>query len=286
VVVNPLSRFPRDAVERELRRQAPTGTLLEVRETDRARSIREILDDSIADLSMVVAVGGDGTVSDVATALTGTMIPLGIIPGGTTNMVAKVNRVPGKLETAVSLLFGRHRIETIDVGRSNGKSLLHIGGSGLDARIFERSDQSLKRKIGWLAYAPPMLPALNEPASRYTVTVDGNTIVVPSRLILIVNSGSLISARFSLFPQVSRQDGLFNVMIFTADSALPIASSVAGMLTLGRIKGSHLIELAGKEILINADPPMPFELDGDLVGTTPFRVVVEPAALNVICGEP
>jgi diacylglycerol kinase family enzyme len=84
---------------------------------------------------------------------------------------------------------------------------------------------------------------------------------------------------------VSRNDGLFNVMIFTADSPLPIVKSLASLLSMGRNRGKYLIELKGRDITIDADPPMPFELDGDLAGTTPFHVVVHPAALRVICGE-
>ena len=255
-----------------------------IRGTVLSQPVSSIVADDLPGTSIVVAVGGDGTVSDVATALRGSEIPLAIIPGGTTNMVAKVNRVPGDLRGAVALIFGNHRIERIDVGRCGEKSLLHIGGSGLDARIFERSHQNLKRKIGWLAHGPPALSSVRLPSSRYSITVDGRTVVTHSRLVLILNSASLISARLSLFPGVSRTDGLFSVIIFTADSGLSVVSSLADILTFGRGKSPYMIRLDGQDISVEADPAMPFELDGDVVGMTPFRVIVEPAALSMIRG--
>lgn len=284
VVVNPNSRFTHDAVEVELRRVARPGTEITFRDTVRGQPVSSLIADVLPGASLVVAVGGDGTVSDTATALLGGDIPLAIVPGGTTNMVAKVNRVPRDLRGAVSLVFGQHHIERIDVGRCGEKSLLHIGGSGLDARIFERSRQDLKRRIGWLAYGPPALSSVRLPASRYSITVDGRTLAARSRLVLIANSASLISARFTLFPGVSRQDGEFNVFVFTADSGPAIARSVADLLTLGRTRSPFMVHMQGRDISVDAEPPMPFELDGDVVGMTPFRVTVEPAALSMVCG--
>ncbi|CAN5734136.1 diacylglycerol kinase family lipid kinase [soil metagenome] len=283
VVINPYARFARDDVEAELLRQAPPGTEIVVRGTDLSQPVSRLIGDVLPGATVVVAVGGDGTVSYVANALAGYDIPLAIIPGGSTNMVAKVNRVPSGLRGAASLIFSRHSIERIDVGRCGEKSLVHIGGSGLDAQIFARSLPDLKRKIGWLAYVPPALPSVRSPSSDYLITVDGRTIAVRSKLVLVANSASLVSARFTLFPGVSRQDGLFDVFVFTADSGRAITRSLADILTPGRSQGPYIVHLKGRDISIGAEPAMPFELDGDIAGMTPFRVIVEPAALSMIC---
>ena len=282
-IINPVSRIERDVVEAELRRQAPHGTEIVLHHTDLARPLSEIIATDLKRASVVVAVGGDGTVSDVATAIAGHEIPLAIIPGGSTNMIAKVNGVPRDLRRAVSLIVGDHCVERIDVGRCNGKSLLHIGGSGLDARIFERARQPLKRRIGWLAYGPPAFSSLKEPSSRFSIAVDGQAFEVWSKLVLVANSASLISARFPLAPGVSPHDGLFDVLIFTADDRMAMARSAIDLLTFGRRKSPYVIHIQGQDIAIDADPPMPYELDGDVAGMTPFRVVVEPSALSIIC---
>ncbi len=284
VVRNPHSRYSSRQVESAFTRFAPSSTELIFRETDLRRPIAEIIADSLQRASFVVAAGGDGTVSAVATALLGSGIPVGIIPGGTTNMVAKVNRIPRNLDRAVALLFGDHRIEQVDVGRCNSKAILHIGGAGLDARIFSEAPQSLKRRVGWMAYGIPIFSNIRRPASRFTITVDGRSVTARSRLVLVANCSSMLHARLSLYPHVSRTDGEFDVIVFTADDAASILRSVGNLATLSLQRSPYVVHLKGREITIDADPPMPYELDGDVAGMTPMHVAVEPLAIGMICG--
>ena len=114
--------------------------------------IHGIIDDLLGDATVAIASGGDGTVSQVAAAILDERIPLGIVPAGSTNMVAKVSDIPADSEKAVKLIFGWHRREWIDVGRSGERLLLHLGGSGIDARIFVGANSKLK--------TPPALDGL------------------------------------------------------------------------------------------------------------------------------
>lgn len=284
MVHNPISRVTLTEVEELFRLYAP-GEQLRVVQTSTEEATPQLIAPELADASMVVAVGGDGTVSGTAAGLLNTGIPLGIIPGGSTNMVARVNRVPLRSDQAVQLLTGPHREQVIDAGRSGDRVLLHLGGAGLDARIFERSSSALKRRLKWMGYGPAALRSLGDASSRLTVTVDGVTAETQSRFVLIANSGSLIRESFSLVPAADRTDGVFDVAIFTADSWPAIAATAAELPWLRWRHSSRIITMRGVDISVQADPSMPYEFDGDVIGVTPFQITVHHLAIRMICGN-
>ncbi|CAN5605773.1 diacylglycerol kinase family protein [soil metagenome] len=284
IVCNPESRVSPDQVEAEFRRVAGLSVELVVRKTEPGTPMAQIIGADLTPGTIVVAVGGDGTVSAVATVLTGTDYALGIVPGGSTNMVAKVNRVPGGVAAAVKLIHGRHSVERIDVGRCKDRVLLHLGGAGLDARLFTMSSPQLKKRLRWLAYGPPFAKALMEAPARFEITVDGSSISLESRLVLVANASNLIHPRFELMRHVSRTDGVFDILVITADSWVEIARLGGQVMSMRLDKSEHSVRFAGSHIVIQSNPPVPFELDGDVVGETPFEVFVEPQALSVICG--
>jgi diacylglycerol kinase family enzyme len=110
--------------------------------------------------AMTVAVGGDGTVAAVATALYGMGLPLGIIPAGSTNLTARELGIPTDPAATVALLFGPQRHVRLDVGLCGNLCFLHMAGAGLVSRMFAAANPARKRQIGWLAYVPPALHAL------------------------------------------------------------------------------------------------------------------------------
>ncbi|MBX3070000.1 MAG: hypothetical protein KF883_05885 [Thermomicrobiales bacterium] len=284
LVHNPIGRVSLAEIQELFRIHAP-GETLRVIDTSADEAISRLIAPELADASVVVAAGGDGTVSGVAAALLNTGIPLGIVPAGSTNMVARVMRVPLQADRAVQLIVGRHTRRMIDAGVSGDRVLLHQGGAGLDARIFERSSPAMKRRFKWLAYAPPALKSLGDPSSRVTVTADGVTVDVSSRFVLIANSGALLRESFTLMPGADSTDGLFDVGIFTADSWPAIAATAANLPLLRWKESSRIIRLTGSRISVAADPPIPYEFDGDVIGLTPFDLTVHRQAICMICGN-
>ncbi len=284
VVYNPTSHLPRDEIEQLFRSYAGKDRFCLI-ETSPDKSVAELLRHHLDTASMVVAVGGDGTVSATAAGMLERAIPLGIVPAGSTNMLARVNRVPLQPEAAVRLILGQHELERIDAGVCGDRVLLHLGGAGLDARMFERSSTLLKRRLRWLGYGPAVLRSLNERASNVEVVVDGIALTVRSRLVLIANSGALINPRFTVLPTESRSDGLFEVGIFTADSVTEIAQSVAHLTVMRWREDPRVILLKGRKIRIDALPALPFEFDGDVIGETPFALEVRQRAISMICGN-
>ncbi len=262
----------------------PAGSTLHVRLTKPDMPIHGIIEDLLDEASVAVASGGDGTVSQVAAALLDQRIPLGIVPAGSTNMVAKVSNIPSDPEQAVKLIFGWHRRERIDVGRSGERLLLHLGGAGIDARIFLGASSRLKRHLRWLAYVPSAVAGAMAQPSMYTVTVDGVETRCNSSLVLVANSAQLLHSNVHLVRDVSRTDGQFDVLIYKADN--PIALAAAGLTSLtGHLETlDQVIRLRGSRIRIDADPPAPTELDGEVIGETPLEIDVLPRAIELIRG--
>jgi diacylglycerol kinase (ATP) len=285
VVANPKSRFSPDRLEMLVRAYMPAGSTLHVRHTKPDTRIQGIIDDLLEDATVAIASGGDGTVSQVAAAILDENIPLGIVPTGSTNMIAKVSAVPSNPETAVQLIFGWHRRERIDVGRSGDRLLMHLGGSGIDARIFLGASSRLKRRLRWMAYVPPAIRGAFAKPSSFAVTVDGLETRAKSSLVLVANSAQLLHSNIHLVNDVSRTDGKFDVLIYTA--ANPIELAAAGVTSLtGHLETfGQVIRLQGSQIRIEADPPAPTELDGEVVGETPLVIDVLPRAIELIRGQ-
>lgn len=284
VVTNPKSRFSPDRLETMVRAHMPTDSTLHVRYTKPDTPIHGIIEDLLEEATVAIACGGDGTVSQVAAAILDERIPLGVVPTGSTNMIAKVSGIPSDPEEAVRLIFGWHRRERIDVGRSGERLMLHLGGSGIDARIFINASTELKRRFRWGAYVPAALTSAMDKPAMYTVTVDGAVVQARSSLVLVANSAQLLHSKIHLIDDVSRTDGKFDVLIYKA--ANPISLAAAGLTSLtGHLETfGQIIRLRGTHIRIEADPPAPTELDGEVVGTTPLEIDVLPNAIELIRG--
>ncbi|MGH2615711.1 MAG: diacylglycerol/lipid kinase family protein [Thermomicrobiales bacterium] len=231
---------------------------------------------------IVVAVGGDGTVSNVATGIFGSSVALGIIPAGSTNIVARSLGIPSQPEAAMTLLIGDHVPRQIDVGRSGDRSFLNMAGVGFDAEIFRGADPAWKRRLGWLAYLPAAATALRVKPSLVRVSVDGVLDEVTSPLVLVANGGAAITPAFEIYPGIAVDDGWLDVLIFTAATPVQIAATLgsAGRRRLDR--SPHVIWRRGRTVLVDATPPLMAELDGDVIGATPRGFHLAPAAMTVI----
>lgn len=282
-VVNPATHGDTATMVNLLRRHAPADLDLDVRVTEAAGTTIALARDALAGgARLAVAIGGDGTVAAVASALRGTHIPLGIVPAGSTNATANELGIPSDPEVAVRLLFGLHQLARLDVGLCGDSCFLHMAGAGLDSRMFAGTSQTLKRRIGWLAYLPPALHNLSHPPTRFTIVADGVRTVVTSPLVLVANGSSIITPRLWLYPGIRTDDGQLDVLIFTPTHPLQITQTLGRLATHGLARSPYVRRLRARHIELASDPPLPVELDGDVVTQTPATFTVASAALTVI----
>jgi len=282
VIANPATRTRARTVARILTESVPSGVHMELRWTDAPGAGVALAREAARRADAVIAVGGDGTVSDVASALVDTDVPLGVLPGGSTNIVAREHGIPTDLHEAARVIFGRHRQHVIDVGVCNNRPFLHMAGSGFDSVLFELANVELKRKVGWMAYLPAAMQALRMPPVRYTVETETERLIQTSPLVLVANGASIIRPELRLSDSIRADDGWLDLMIVTATTPPELASVIGRLVTL-RFESSPLVlHRRVHEVSVDATLPMPVQLDGDVVERTPAVFAIRRTAIRLI----
>ena len=241
---------------------------------------------------VVLVGGGDGTVRAVAEVLRHTSVPMGVIPLGTGNLLARnlhmdVNDIQGNVQTA---LFGAQRhidtatmaLENSVTGHSSVRTFLVIAGIGMDAEVVGDTNASLKKSLGWLAYSEAGVRHLPGRRKRMSIAVDGTAPQQRKvRSVLFANCG-LLPGGIDFIPGALIDDGLLDVVVVSPRSA--IGWLIVGAKILLRHNGRvPMIDFYRTESLtIRTAMPEETQVDGDPSGkATKVTVTVEPKALLV-----
>lgn len=282
-IINPNTRTDHMQIRAALGQWLPDGVSLRVHETRRNVSTIDLAKEVTKGADGVIACGGDGTVSEVAAALEDRKIPLGIVPAGSTNIIAQELGIPHSTSAAVALAFGPFDIHEMDVGTCNDHYFLHMAGTGIDSRIFDSTDTGLKRRIGWMAYVPAALKAVWDSSQAFRITIDDEEHAVVSPLVLIANGSSIISSNFRIDPSIRSDDGQLDVVIVTATRPHELANVLAHAANpLAAIRDSqYVIQRKAKTVLVESEKPQPVQLDGDVTTSTPATFGVLPRAIGI-----
>jgi diacylglycerol kinase (ATP) len=235
---------------------------------------------------VLVCYGGDGTAMQVAAGIVGSGIPMGIIPGGTGNLLAGNLRLPrNPAKAARALLTARPR--AIDLGvveRPDGVHYFAVAsGAGFDARLMAGTGADAKRRWKFGAYVARAIATLGEVRSvRHRITVDGVPHDVGSSMLLVLNCSEIIPPFVRLGKNVAPDDGWLDVVALRADSVVESAQAVFQVLT-GRTNG-RVWWGRGRAVRVEVldGPPEPVQVDGEVVGGTPFEARLLPGALQVL----
>lgn len=231
---------------------------------------------------VVAAYGGDGTISEVATGLSGTDTALGILPGGTGNVVANDLGVPRDFINAARLLVSDHRIRTIDMGAINNRRFLLRAGVGLEPMAVERTPRELKDRLGLLAYGIGGLQALIQTRPlNFVLELDGESVEAEGVVCTVANSGYLGLPGMTLSPLIDLEDGLLDVIVLrTVDITLLMQILSDNLPRAPKFK--ELQQWQVERVKIAVDPPQIVQVDGDNLGTTPVELLSVPQCLRVV----
>lgn len=221
-----------------------------------------------ADLVMVC--GGDGTVREVCAELAGTGIPVGIIPAGTGNLLARNLQVPLFLRAAIDVaLNGQDR--AIDMVKVSGDEIdeshfLVMAGMGFDAAIMEGVNEDIKAKVGWLAYVWSALKALMFPTMKLEISVDGGEFTKHrARTVVIGNVGSL-QGGMVLLPDATIDDGQVDVVLLYPRRFLSWIPLVLRVMSRREERaGESVARFTGRQIIVRASTEVPRQIDGDTI---------------------
>lgn len=203
---------------------------------DATRFAREAAE---AGAQLVVAYGGDGTMTEVASGLRDTGVPMGMLPGGTANVMAIELGVPVALDQALDLIFRQpHRLRKVDMGSIDSQPFLLRAGIGYEAEFSATAPRAAKRERGRLAYFEHALNRFRKlrPA-RYIIHAGGETHVVRGVTCMICNSTNIGVGKLQLLYESSVSDGLLDVVViegFGVGSLLRIAGSIIQSVLPGR----------------------------------------------------
>lgn len=238
----------------------------------------------------VVAVfGGDGTTMQAAAALVGTDIPLGLIAGGTGNLLARNLRLPtDPVRAARVIMNGKPR--PYDLGRlvsAAGEQYFAVAcGAGYDARVMTATVSRDKRRWGMLAYVATTFRLLGKLRSaHHRITVDGKLYETKAAMLLVANCAEVIPPFIRMGPAIRPDDGLLDVVTLRADGLADGFRAAWGLLRAGGGEPSpagYVGWLRGREIRVETDPVEPVQLDGDAGGETPFTATVAPGAIRIV----
>ncbi len=231
---------------------------------------------------LVLVAGGDGTVRASAQGLAHTGVPMGILPQGTGNLLARNLDIPQDEDEALDVaLRGAER--TLDLGRlEDGTAFAVMAGAGLDALMMREAPEGLKGVVGWGAYVVGGIRGLRHRRVRLTLRLDDDPprqAVV--RTVVVGNVGKL-TAGLLLLPDAAPDDGALDVALVAPRSPKDWLVLIARGL-VGRHRPDHRLELLrARRVEVRTRRPEARQVDGELIDDgTGFVAEIDPAAVVV-----
>lgn len=244
---------------------------------------RELAARAAGNYDIIVAVGGDGTVNEVASALVGSNAVCGIIPFGSGNGLARFLKIPMGVEAAIKNI-NTSRVEKIDAGTFNGQYFFNMAGMGFDAHISEVFSHGKKRGFG--EYIKSSFQEVTRYRSGvYELNIDGKAYTKQAFMLSFANS-SQYGNNAHVSPYASVQDGLLDVCVVKPFPLYMFIVMCIRMFTK-TAPGSRYVEIIrGKHILVKRGQKGPVHLDGEPQMMGPdAEIGIIPGALNLIVGS-
>jgi len=289
VILNP-SAAPgvRESVLRALERRFPAARIEYTVDEPRAGvPFGEIVRARLGEgFDLIVAAGGDGTVSAVVDGLAGSGIPLGIIPTGTANLVARELNIPLAPDDAAALIAEAPRSRMIDAMRIGPRVYVLIVGIGISASVAGGTTRRNKRRFGLVAYlGAAILKAIEFRPRHLEVIVDGVSRKHHAVEVAIANCGILAKMVFPRGPDIHVDDGHLDVWILDTRTLLDYPRYLFRVVARKPSSPRARFIKAERHITVKSASPLPVQADGDVIGATPVEIEVIPGAVRVFVPE-
>lgn len=287
VVMNPVAGTLEPAIVRE-KLQSKLGehqVPFEIYETTPESNPKQIVRDAVRQgFKLFLAVGGDGTLSSVASGLVDTHLPMVIIPTGTWNALARYLDIPLQFDQALDLVFQDHTIKTIDVMQVKNEFYLLSISTGLSSRFMSNVKREEKRRFGKLIELWKGFNRMMEfPSFRFDVRIDGKLTTFRASEIMVANVRTLALKSLELDTDIHMDDGKLNVCRIYAQSLSDYLSLAISMLTGNQEKSWNVFCMeALQEVEIRSNRNLHVQGDGDLIGRLPVTVKIRPKAVSIV----
>ncbi|WP_163167258.1 lipid kinase [Arthrobacter sp. Alg241-R88] len=287
VVINAGARLAAAAPEAAVDKLRRAGlTVTSVHRVLSGAELAGTLDRVVADgHDLVVVGGGDGTVSYAAGRLAGTGIVLGVLPLGTANDLARTLEIPNDLAGACAALADG-KVVDIDLGRANGQPFLNVASVGLSVGVTETLSPRLKRYLGPVAYGVAAVRAYarHRPFRARLEFPEGDheALELEDMLQVAVGNGRHYGGGNTVSPTAGIDDHTLDIY---AIPGAPLREHVriARLLKDGSfVERDGVYHLTSRRVRLVTEPPMPVNLDGEIVTATPTDFTIERNVVHVV----
>lgn len=259
---------------------------------DSERLVRKALADPDHRPDAVVAAGGDGLTCVVLQALVGTGVPLGLVPGGTGNDLARELGIPDDTAAAVATVLGG-KTRAIDLGtvetEESGRAIWFatVTGTGLDARVTLRAN-ALRWPNGPMRYTvAALIELVGKLAVPYRIELTGSpdhpdgTVIDLDAVMVAVGNTRTYGGGMLVAPDAIIDDGLLDLTVVGAMSRLEMIRLLPALSSGKRVDHPAMVQFKAREFRLTA-PGAPATADGDPVGLLPALFRAHPGALDVL----
>ncbi len=288
IIVNPKSKTGADADWTQLTADHASGHDCVLHKLQGDQPLTQVARQAAeSGFDLVAAAGGDGTVAAVASALVGTKTRLGIIPLGTSNVLARDLDIPLNTADALRLLLESPAVLRVDAMKVGDQYLFTQLGVGINALAIQGATAENKRRFGRFAYMwAGAVQLLGFNPKRFTISIDGRVVRTRALQVMIINSSAVGTLGIQWGSEVRSDDGEIEVCLMRGRSVW----DYAGMWwSLARGKARHDPRISYRKakalIEIASRPPLPVQGDGEILGDTPLRVEVIPGAVEIVVPE-
>lgn len=256
-----------------------------VHETSPGDDLAEVIRDGLhKGCDVVLAGGGDGTVSEVASALVSCETPLGIIPLGTGNQLAWQLRLPSDYAQAIELIGEQPATICLDAMQIRGRYFLLNASAGFSSTMIKQTKRQEKRKLGILAYFwNGFRLVFGVQPYKYLLGIDGDLYARRASEIFISNSFLLRSQDFLTDIEMRADDGQVEVFVLKAHTLWDYIKLFFSLFKRNTRQLQNLEYLpARQQVEIKVTKPVPFQADGETLGVTPVQITIVPQAIKVL----
>jgi diacylglycerol kinase (ATP) len=266
------------------RRAAELGLDGDELSSSRPGELTELARDAAAHYDLLVVVGGDGSLNEVVNGVAGLDAEVAVIPAGTGQDFGRTHGLPARFDDAVMAVVDGRTV-TIDLGRATydrgDRYFANIGTVGMSGAVARRANSMSKALGGRVTFYYALTREfIGWRNCEVTVTFDGGQRRGPMHDVIVAN-GCWHAGGMKLAPDARADDGLFDVVLIGDVSKLDFVTTSPKLYSGGHVAHPRVEVVRTAAVSIDAERPLPIEVDGEPVGTTPARFEIVPRALRL-----
>jgi len=227
---------------------------------------------------MLVAWGGDGTIHEVVNGMFGSEIPLGILPGGTANLMVRELNIPQDTIEAIHVI-GEGNVRRISVGRANDRYFVLMVGIGFDSAVIQNVNSTMKRVLGKLAFSISAIQtAIRYRFPKFQVQFDGQQ---SESIFAVICNARHYAAYFVLTPEADISDEYLYLCLFKEPGLANLFYYAFHALRRTHIHLPSVQVIRAKDVMIFGNDAVAVQADGELVGSLPLKFTIHPQSLQI-----